>query len=143
MSNKFGSFLKVAGETLANGASSYFGLPPVFKVSLPAAGSGIVTQAAEIQALVAAAIQVEAIGKSTGMTSAQKITALEPLIFGILQNGLALGDDAIGDPTLCQTGAQEIAQGIVDFTNGLKPGAIKTNGISIVPPPVPPQAQAA
>jgi hypothetical protein len=121
--SKFTSFLKTAGELVANGALSYFGMAPIFK---PAAPSGTaVTVAGELEQIAASAIQIEAIGKTTGLTGVQKMQALEPQVYAILQESLALGNDPIADPTLAQQGASEIAQGMVDFINALKPNSLK------------------
>jgi hypothetical protein len=48
----------------------------------------------------------------------------------------------MGDPALCQKGSQEIAQGVVDFINGLKatdaiPGTTTMPVVTIVAPPQP------
>ncbi len=135
----FTSFLKAAGEAIANGALAYVGLPPIFKPTAPAS-TGVVTTASELAQIAAAAIQIEAIAKSTGLTGAQKLAALQPQVYGILQNSLNIGNHPMGDPALCQKGSQEIAQGVVDFINGLKstdaiPGTTTMPVITIVAPP--------
>jgi hypothetical protein len=131
MANKFVSFLKAAGEVIANGALSYYGLPPLFKTAAPTtAAAGVAT---EIAALAQAAIQVEAIGKSANLTGAQKLAALEPQVYAILQNALALGGKPIANPTLAAQGASEVAQGIVDFMNGIEGSTVTSAAGSPAP----------
>lgn len=141
MTSKFVSFLKVAGEVIANGVTSYFGLPPVFK--LPAPSASATATATDVSSIVQAAIQVEAIGKTLGLTGPQKLQALIPQVFAILNSSLALGGKPIAQPALATSGATGISQGIVDFLNSLEPAAINTNGTTmatVAPTPVAPAA---
>jgi hypothetical protein len=131
MANKFVSFLKAAGEVIANGALSYYGLPPLFKTAAPSTAA--TSTATEIAALAQAAIQVEAIGKSASLTGAQKLAALEPQVYAILQNALALDGKPIANPTLAAQGASEVAQGIVDFMNGIEGSAVTSAAGSPAP----------
>lgn len=125
MTNKFLSVLKTIGEVVANGITTYAGVGPIFKTS--AAPSSVITTATEIDAIAQAAIQVEAIGKNANLTGPQKLSALTPMVFAILQNALNLGHDPMANPALCEQGAQEISQGMVDFLNGLKAPASATS----------------
>jgi hypothetical protein len=69
----FTSFLKAAGEAIANGALASIGLQPIFKPTI--APTGAVAVASELAQIAAAAITIEAIGKSTGLTGVHRFTA--------------------------------------------------------------------
>ncbi len=113
------SFLSEIGKALANGAMSYIGLPPVF---LPKpAPAGVINAVSELAQISVAAIQIEAIGKSANLTGAQKMDALKPQVIGILKASLALGHNPVQDEVLFQKGSDEIAQGVVDCLNAMKP----------------------
>lgn len=113
------SFLSELGKALANGALSYVGLPPVFIPKPPAVG--LVQTVSELGQISAAAIQIESIGKSVNLTGAQKMDALKPQVIGILKASLALGHNPVQDDALFQKGSDEIAQGVVDCLNAMKP----------------------
>lgn len=112
------SFLKTIGESLANGALAYVNLPPVFATK--PAPAQVLTVVAELGQITAAAMNIEGIGKTTGLTGAQKMLALQPQVVAILKASLALGHNPIEDNTLFQKGSDEIAQGVVDCLNSFK-----------------------
>lgn len=125
----FKSFLKMAGEVMANGLLTQLGLPPIFKPEQPPAG--VLGAVGSLQRIADSAIEIERIGKTLGLTGTQKMQALQPRVFAILQESLALEGDPMGDPVLCKKGADGIAQGIIDFMNGLKSKGIPDNGTPI------------
>jgi hypothetical protein len=138
----FVSFLKRAGQILANVAAVEAGLEPIFKASLPAStGSAIDKIDLIFKSVVATEGQFAAAfpGQQNG---AQKLLAAASLVGPVLATVDTIRGKPIADEAAYTKAVQTITGGIADLMNALKPnadnntagGALTAPATAITPP---------
>lgn len=144
----FVSFLKRAGQILANVASVEAGLEPIFKGALPASAGPTIDKADLLFKQVVAIEGAFAAAFPTGQTGAQKLIASASLIGPVLQSVDTIRGKSIANEAAYQKAVQTIAGGIADLMNSLNAqpsgsvvaGAVIAAGTSaagITQPPTP------
>jgi hypothetical protein len=119
----FISFLKRAGQILANVAAIEAGLVPIFKANLPASEGSIIDKAdLMFKSVIATEGQFAAAfpGQQNG---AQKLLAAASLVGPILATVDTIRGKPIADEAAYQKALQTITGGIADLMNALKPNA--------------------
>lgn len=124
MTNKFVSFLETAGKVIADAASVYAGIGPLFTQLLPAKEQPAVTAAGnDLEAIASEIVNVEGVfaAVTSAPTGPLKLQAAIPRVAAIVQSALAMTPDVIEDTALYNQGIAEITQGVVDVLNSRKP----------------------
>jgi hypothetical protein len=126
----FLSFLKKAGQVLANVASVEAGLEPIFKAALPAAAGATVDKLDLIFKSVVATEGMFATAFPTGQTGPQKLLAASSLIGPVLSTVDTVTGKPIADEAALVAAIQKITGGVADYMNALqaKPDASTTAG---------------
>ncbi len=130
----FVSFLKRAGQILANVAAVEAGLEPIFKASVPQAGTVVDKIDLIFKSIVATEGQFAAAfpGQQNG---AQKLLAAASLVGPVLATVDTIRGKPIADEAAYTKAVQTITGGIADLMNALKPAADNTTaGSSLTAP---------
>lgn len=120
------NFLKKLGTALANAAVIAAGLGPILTPFLGAKAAPVVAAGINDLTQISATITSAQALITTPGSGAQKLAAVTPLVLQILKTSEAFGGMKIADETLAAKGAQEVAQGVVDFMSAIHPDAVKT-----------------
>ena len=148
----FISFLKKAGQILANVAAVEAGLEPIFKQTLPASAQGTIDKLDLIFKQVVGvegAFEAAFPGQQTG---AQKVLAAASLLGPVLQSVDTIRGTSIGNEAALTAAVQKIAGGIADYLNArnanpsnatvagsvVAMGTVPTAQTAPAPAPVPP-----
>ena len=119
----FVSFLKKAGQILANVAAVEAGIEPIFKAALPAAQGAVLDKADLIFKSVVATEGQFAAAFPAGQTGAQKLLAAAALVGPVLATVDTIRGRPIADEAAYTKAIQTITGGIADLMNSLKPTA--------------------
>jgi hypothetical protein len=131
----FLSFLKRAGQILANVASVEAGLEPIFKAALPtSAGPTIDKLDLLFKSVVATEGQFTA-AFPAGQTGPQKLLAAASLLAPVLSTVDTIRGKPIADEAALTAAVNTITKGIADYMNALKPNADNTTAGSAIPAP--------
>ena len=127
------TFLKKLGQWIAKGVAVAGSLATGLNFLQPFLGSGalgtgkvateVQTGLSDFEAVASLATQTEAIGATTGLTGAQKLQALVPLVKNYVQTSELVAGKKVADEATFEKGCTEIAQGMVDILNGLDASA--------------------
>jgi len=115
----FVSFLKKAGQILANVASVEAGLEPIFKGALPASAGPTVDKLDLIFKQVVAVEGAFAAAFPTGQTGAQKLIAAASLVAPVLQSVDSIRGKSIANEAAYSKAIQTIAGGVADLMNSI------------------------
>ena len=143
MAGGFVSFLKKAGQILANIAAAEAGLEPIFKAALPASAGTYVDKADLIFKSVVATEGQFAAAFPAGQTGAQKLLAAASLVGPVLATVDTIRGRPIADEAAYTKAIQTITGGIADLMNSLKPtsdnstagSSLTAPALAITPPP--------
>ena len=131
----FLSFLKRAGQILANVASVEAGLEPIFKGALPASAGATVDKIDLIFKSIVATEGQFAAAFPAGQTGPQKLLAAASLVGPVLATVDTIRGKPIADEAAYTKAIQTITGGIADLLNSLKPTAdANTAGAALVAP---------
>lgn len=138
----FVSFLKRAGQILANISAVEAGLEPIFKASLPTGAQGTVDKIDLIFKSVVATEGQFAAAFPTGQTGAQKLVAAAALVGPVLATVDTIKGKPIADEAAYVKAVQTITGGIADLLNSLQAkadgntaaGAVLAPAQAITPP---------
>jgi hypothetical protein len=119
----FVSFLKRAGQILANIGAVEAGLEPIFKASLPASASSTVDKLDLIFKSVLATEGQFAAAFPSGQTGAQKLLAASTLVGPVLATVDSIRGKPIANEDAYTKAIQTITGGIADLMNALQPKA--------------------
>lgn len=131
----FVSFLKKAGQILANVAAAEAGIEPIFKAAMPASAGSTIDKADLIfRSIVATEGQFAAAfpGQQTG---AQKLAAAATLVGPVLSTIDTIKGRPIADEAAYTAAVQGIVTQIVALMNSLKPTADNAVAGSAIPAP--------
>lgn len=119
------SFLAKIGGIVLKGIAIASGFMPLVQQQFPQT-SGAVTQfQGTLSKIAAIVVSIEAIGQLKGLPGAEKAKAAGPLVAqAILTSSLMVGQ-RIDNPTLFNQGCINIAGGVADVLNSLKPEGVK------------------
>lgn len=131
----FVSFLKKAGQILANVGAAEAGLEPIFKASLPASAGSFIDKADLLFKSVVATEGQFAAAFPAGQTGAQKLLAAASLVGPILGTVDTIRGKPIQDEAAYAKAIQTITGGIADLMNSLKPNADNATAGSVVTAP--------
>lgn len=143
----FISFLKRAGQILANVAAVEAGLEPIFKANLPAAAGSTVDKIDLIfKSVLATEGQFAAAFPTDQKTGPQKLLAAASLVGPVLATVDTIRGKPIADEAAYAKAIQTITGGVADLMNALKPnadnvtagGAVTAPATAITPPPAVP-----
>jgi hypothetical protein len=122
----FVSFLKKAGQILANVAAAEAGIEPIFKAAMPtSAGSAIDKVDLIFKSVVATEGQFAA-AYPQGGNGAQKLLAASSLVGPILATVDTIRGKPIADEAAYTKAIQTITGGVADLMNSLKPTSDNT-----------------
>lgn len=131
----FLSFLKKAGQILANVAAAEAGIEPIFKAALPASAQTTVDKLNLIFQSVVATEGQFAAAFPTGQTGPQKLLAAASLVGPVLGTVDTIRGKPIADEAAYIKAVQTITGGIADLMNSLKPTADNsTAGAAVTAP---------
>lgn len=119
----FTSFLKKAGQILANVAAVEAGLEPIFKAALPVSAGATIDKADLMFKSVIATEGQFAAAFPAGQTGAQKLLAASSLVGPVLATIDTIRGRPIADEAAYTKAIQTITSGIADLMNALKPNA--------------------
>jgi len=119
----FVSFLKRAGQILANVAAVEAGLEPVFKQSLPTGAQPTVDKLDLIFKSIVATEGQFAAAFPAGATGPQKLVAAASLVGPVLSTVDTIRGKPIADEAAYTKAVQTITGGVADLLNALKPNA--------------------
>lgn len=131
----FVSFLKRAGQILANVAAAEAGLEPIFKAALPAAAGATVDKLDLIFKSVVATEGQFAAAFPTGQNGPQKLLAAASLVGPVLSTVDTIRGKPIADEAAYTKAIQTITGGFADLMNSLKPNADNTTAGGAVTAP--------
>lgn len=133
----FVSFLKKAGEILANVASVEAGLEPIFKAGLPVSAQGTVDKLDLIfKSVVATEGQFQAAFPNGGAgTGAQKLLAAASLVAPVLATVDTIRGKPIANEAAYTKALQTITGGIADLMNALQPKADNSTAGAVLTAP--------
>lgn len=120
------NFLKKLGAALANAAAIAAGIGPLIAPFVGAKAAPVLAAGINDLTQISATITSAQALITTPGSGAQKLAAVTPLVLQILKTSEAFGGMKIADETLAAKGAQEVAQGVVDFMSAIHPDAVKT-----------------
>lgn len=118
------TFLKKLGQIILQVGGVATGLYPLVQ---PLLGSGKAATVAgtgvnDLTQIAKLVIQIEAaFGAVPGMTGAQKLQALVPLVKNIITTSEIVVNKKVANDELFSKGCTEIAQGVVDVLNSIHP----------------------
>lgn len=131
----FLSFLKKAGQILANVAAVEAGLEPIFRAAVPAAAGATVDKLDLIFKSVVATEGQFAAAFPAGQTGPQKMLAAASLVGPILGTVDTIRGKPIADEAAYTKAVQVIAGAVADLLNALKPTADNaTAGAAVTAP---------
>lgn len=119
----FVSFLKRAGQILANVAAVEAGLEPIFKSTLPVGAQPAVDKLDLIFKSIVATEGQFAAAFPTGQTGGSKLLAAASLIGPVLSTVDTIRGKPIADEVALVAAVQTITKGIADYMNALKANA--------------------
>lgn len=131
----FTSFLKKAGQILANVGAAEAGLEPIFKAALPASAGSFIDKADLLFKSVVATEGQFAAAFPAGQTGAQKLLAAASLVGPILGTVDTIRGKPIQDEAAYAKAIQTITGGIADLMNSLKPTADNSTAGSVITAP--------
>lgn len=130
----FVSFLKRAGQILANVAAAEAGIEPIFKAALPAsAGSTVDKLNLLFQSVVATEGQFAA-AFPAGQTGPQKLLAAASLVGPVLSTVDTIRGKPIANEAAYNKAVQTITGGIADLMNSLQGANNATAGSAVTAP---------
>lgn len=139
----FISFLKRAGQILANVAAAEAGLEPIFKAALPASAGPTVDKLDLLFKSVVATEGQFAAAFPAGQSGPQKLLAAASLVGPVLSTVDTIRGKPIADEAAYTKAIQTITGGIADLMNSIKPnvdnataGAALTAPATAITPPV-------
>lgn len=120
------TFLKKLGAFLAKAVALAAGLGPIMGPFLGSSKAGQVANVAinDFTAMGQQALLVEAVIQGPG-TGPQKLTALVPLIAGIVKTSELVSGKKIADEALFIAGNTDLANGVVKILNSLHADAVQ------------------
>jgi len=130
----FVSFLKRAGQILANVAAVEAGLEPIFKAAIPQAG-GVIDKLDLIFKSVVATEGQFAAAFPTGQTGPQKLLAAASLVGPVLGTVDTIRGKPIADEAAYLKAVQTITGGIADLMNSLQAKADQNTTAAALPAP--------
>jgi hypothetical protein len=131
----FLSFLKRAGQILANVAAVEAGLEPIFKAALPASAGATVDKLDLIFKSIVATEGQFAAAFPAGQTGPQKLLAAASLVAPVLSTVDTIRGKPIADEAAYTKAIQTITGGIADLMNALKPNVDNSTAGSAIPAP--------
>ena len=131
----FVSFLKKAGQILANVAAVEAGIEPIFKASLPTSAQTTVDKLDLIFKSIVATEGQFAAAFPGGQTGSQKLLAAASLVAPVLSTVDTIRGKPIADEAAYIKAVQTITAGIADLMNALKPAVdSSTAGAALTAP---------
>lgn len=131
----FISFLKKAGQILANIAAVEVGVEPIFKAALPAAAGATVDKLDLIFKSVVATEGQFAAAFPAGQTGPQKLLAAASLVGPILGTVDTITGKPIANEAAYVKAVQTITGGIADLMNSLQAKADNSTAGAAIPAP--------
>jgi hypothetical protein len=131
----FVSFLKKAGQILANIAAVEAGIEPIFKAALPAAAGATVDKLDLIFKSVVATEGQFAAAFPTGQTGPQKLLAAASLVGPILGTVDTITGKPIANEAAYTKAVQTITGGIADLMNSLQAKSDSSTAGAAIPAP--------
>lgn len=131
----FVSFLKKAGQILANVAAVEAGIEPIFKAALPAAQGATLDKLDLIFKSVVATEGQFAAAFPAGQTGAQKLLAAAALVGPVLGTVDTITGKPIANEAAYLKAVQTITGGVADLMNALQPKSDSTTAGSAIPAP--------
>jgi len=131
----FLSFLKRAGQILANIGAAEAGLEPIFKASLPAAAGATIDKLDLIFKSIVATEGQFAAAFPAGQTGPQKLVAAASLVGPILSTVDTIRGKPIADEAAYAKAIQAITGGVADLLNALKPNVDNSTAGGAIPAP--------
>jgi hypothetical protein len=131
----FVSFLKKAGQILANVAAMEAGIEPIFKAALPATAGAAVDKLDLIFKSVVATEGQFAAAFPAGQTGPQKLLAAASLVGPILGTVDTITGKPIANEAAYVKAVQTITGGIADLMNSLQSKADNTTAGAAIPAP--------
>jgi len=131
----FISFLKKAGQILANVAAAEAGIEPIFKASLPTSAQGTVDKLDLIFKSIVATEGQFAAAFPAGQTGPQKLLAAASLVGPVLQSVDTIRGKPIADEAAYTKAVQAITGAVADLMNALKPASDSTTAGGAVTAP--------
>ena len=131
----FLSFLKRAGQILANVGAAEAGLEPIFRASAPASAGATIDKIDLIFKSVVATEGQFAAAFPGGQNGQQKLLAAASLVGPVLATVDTIRGKPIADEAAYLKAVQTITGGIADLMNSLKPNADGTTAASAIPAP--------
>lgn len=131
----FVSFLKKAGQVLANVAAVEAGVEPIFKAALPTAAGTVLDKFDTAFKSVVAVEGMFAAAYPGQQTGPQKIIAASTLIAPILASIDAIAGTHTVDSAAEQKAILEITGGIADYINARSGGNVAVSAGGSVPAP--------
>lgn len=135
MTNKFVSFLKKAGQIIANFGAAEAGLEPIFKAILPAKDGVYIDKLDTImKSIIATDGMFEAAfpGQQTGP---DKLKAAATLVAPLLASLDSLAGTHTVDSVAKQAAILKITSGFADYINALDGGNLPTAAAGAIPAP--------
>lgn len=131
----FVSFLKRAGQILANIAAAEAGIEPIFKAALPAAQGATVDKLDLIFKSIVATEGQFAAAFPSGQTGPQKLLAAASLVGPILGTVDTITGKPIANEAAYVKAVQTITGGVADLLNSLQAKADNTTAGAAIPAP--------
>ena len=131
----FVSFLKKAGQILANIAAVEAGIEPIFKAALPAAAGATVDKLDLIFKSVVATEGQFAAAFPSGQTGPQKLLAAASLVGPILGTVDTITGKPIANEAAYTKAVQTITGGIADLMNSLQAKSDSSTAGAAIPAP--------
>lgn len=131
----FVSFLKKAGQILANVAAVEAGIEPIFKAVLPAAQGATLDKLDLIFKSVVATEGQFAAAFPAGQTGPQKLLAAASLVGPVLGTVDTVTGKPIANEAALLKAIQTITGGVADYMNALQPKSDSTTAASAIPAP--------
>lgn len=114
------TFLKKVGSYIVKGLQIIAQFEGVVTATVPGSGTVIQVISKDLTDIGNIIIQIEAAGQALGLPGAQKLTAATPAVAQVLLQSALLANHKVANEALFQSGAQKIADGMVDVLNSLK-----------------------
>lgn len=131
----FVSFLKRAGQILANIGAVEAGLEPIFKTALPASAGATIDKLDLLFKSVVATEGQFAAAFPVGQSGPQKLVAAASLLGPILSTVDTIRGKPIADEAAYVKAVQTITAGIADLMNSLKPNADNNTAAAVITAP--------
>ena len=131
----FVSFLKKAGQILANIAAVEAGIEPIFKAALPAAAGATVDKLDLIFKSVVATEGQFAAAFPAGQTGPQKLLAAASLVGPLLSTVDTITGKPIANEAAYTKAVQTITGGIADLMNSLQAKSDSSTAGAAIPAP--------